>query len=247
MATLSGWQRAALPSARKCPLGCSLRGTRGVQKRWPAPAGCSKGKSREPAQLSELPAERPAEGDPPPPTLQPQQARSRQKAASTDWISSALTRRFGLAGGLLWFSFLTFGVVSEQVKTRLEVGAEKQSEQAVNSEEVRTEHGVFRDLTIGGGRTPERGLLVLLDYRLTAGNRVLEDTKAKGRPVLFTFGSRPPKICLGAEEALASMRAGGRREVVIPPGSGQDCNSLNGEAEALVYDISLLRVSVPPS
>ena len=134
-----------------------------------------------------------------------------------------------LAGGLLWVGFLTFGVVSEQVKTRLEAGAEKQSEQVlpspsgralidllskvsrlfscnnvslrfsckwqvVGGKEIRTEHGMYRDLTIGkaltafgfslsfesagallewspdcaagGGRTaPERGLLILLDYR----------------------------------------------------------------------------------
>ena len=97
---------------------------------------------------------------------------------------------------------------------------------------------------VGRGRvTPERGLLVLLDYRwprrpfpvmriscallrpcglakgnsnwvdrLTAGGRVLEDTKAKGRPALFTFGSRPLPggLCVGVEEALASMRAGKR-------------------------------------
>ena len=46
--------------------------------------------------------------------------------------------------------------------------------------------------------------------RLTAGGQVLEDTKAKGRPALFTFGSRPlpSGLCMGVEEALASMHAG---------------------------------------
>ena len=45
----------------------------------------------------------------------------RRKAESTDAIATALTRRFGLAGGLAWVGVLAFGVVSEQVKTRLEV------------------------------------------------------------------------------------------------------------------------------
>lgn len=75
--------------------------------------------------------------------------------------------------------FLTFGVVSEQVKTRLEAGAEKQSEQVlpspsgralidllskvsrlfsckwqvVEGKEIRTEHGMYRDLTIGKALT----------------------------------------------------------------------------------------------
>ena len=48
--------------------------------------------------------------------------------------------------------------------------------------------------------------------RLTADGQVLEDTFAKGRPALFTFGSRPlpSGLCVGVEEALASMRAGKR-------------------------------------
>lgn len=45
-------------------------------------------------------------------------------AESTDWIASSLTRRFGLGAGLAWVGFLAFGVVSEQIKTRLEVSQE---------------------------------------------------------------------------------------------------------------------------
>ena len=48
-----------------------------------------------------------------------------RSADSTDWIASAVTRRFGLAGGLAWVGFLTFGVVSEQLKTRREVYLEE--------------------------------------------------------------------------------------------------------------------------
>lgn len=39
--------------------------------------------------------------------------------------SLAFMRRFGLAGGLIWLGILTFGVVSEQIKTRLEDSAEQ--------------------------------------------------------------------------------------------------------------------------
>lgn len=46
-------------------------------------------------------------------------------ADSTDWISSSLTRRFGLGAGLAWAAFLAFGVVSEQIKTRLEVSQQQ--------------------------------------------------------------------------------------------------------------------------
>ena len=40
-------------------------------------------------------------------------------------LKYAFTRRFGLAGGLVWLGILTFGVVSEQIKTRLEDRAEQ--------------------------------------------------------------------------------------------------------------------------
>lgn len=46
-------------------------------------------------------------------------------ADSTDWIASSLTRRFGLGAGLAWAGFLAFGVVSEQIKTRLEVNQQQ--------------------------------------------------------------------------------------------------------------------------
>lgn len=46
---------------------------------------------------------------------QRQQKQRRRQADSTDWFASTLTRRFGLAGGLAWLGFLSFGVISEQV------------------------------------------------------------------------------------------------------------------------------------
>jgi hypothetical protein len=50
---------------------------------------------------------------------------SSSKVDSTDWIATSLTRRFGLGAGLAWVGFLAFGVVSEQIKTRLEVSQQE--------------------------------------------------------------------------------------------------------------------------
>lgn len=50
---------------------------------------------------------------------------SSTKVDSTDWIATSLTRRFGLGAGLAWVGFLAFGVVSEQIKTRLEVSQQE--------------------------------------------------------------------------------------------------------------------------
>lgn len=62
------------------------------------------------------PAESPASVKQQPEAQQRQQKRRKRQADSTDWFASTLTRRFGLAGGLAWLGFLTFGVVLEQAQ-----------------------------------------------------------------------------------------------------------------------------------
>lgn len=63
---------------------------------------------------------------PPLPVASARDGKARSTSAdSTDWIASSLTRRFGLGAGLAWAGFLAFGVVSEQIKTRLEVNQQE--------------------------------------------------------------------------------------------------------------------------
>ncbi|KAG8388023.1 hypothetical protein BUALT_Bualt02G0082100 [Buddleja alternifolia] len=52
-------------------------------------------------------------------------AASKTTVDSTDSIASSLTRRFGIGAGLAWVGFLAVGVVSEQIKTRLEVSQQE--------------------------------------------------------------------------------------------------------------------------
>jgi len=136
----------------------------------------------------------------------------RRQAESTDWIASALTRRFGLAGGLAWLGFLTFGVVSEQVKTRLEVASEERNvKEVTDRKEITTASGLkYTDLKIGGGQKPVQGYLTVVDFRVSANNEVLYDTKARGKPYVYIYGARPFSggICKGLEEGMSGMRAG---------------------------------------
>lgn len=83
------------------------------------------------------------------------------------------------------------------------------------------------------------------------------------QPIVFTFGSRPftGGMCRGTEIALADMRAGGRRLVVVPPelGFGPEGNVLRstrhvGDKQGVIppnatleYELELVRVSIPPS
>jgi hypothetical protein len=123
----------------------------------------------------------------------PRKRRTR-KADSTDPVATFLTRRFGVAGGLAWLGVLTFGVVSEQLKTRQEVAREESGTQAVDAMEVATASGLrYTDLVRGGGETaPQRGYLLAAAVRVVLGEDpagpVLFDTEDTGRPLAFFFG-----------------------------------------------------------
>lgn len=200
--------------------------------------------------------------------------KKRRRADSTDVIASELTRRFGLAGGLVWLGFLSFGVIGEQVKTRFEVATEKAMTTEIDSSrQVETQIGNtgirYVDTKRGGGAIPQKGDLIVLSFKgyyhsvEDAGNKILfVDTYDTGKPIVFIFKSRPftGGICEGVEKALESMRAGGKRHVIIPAeyGFGDAGTSMKPTLHVpekqgtvppgamLEYDIELARVSIPP-
>lgn len=122
-------------------------------------------------------------------------SRRGRKADSTDAIASALTRRFGLAGGLAWLGFLTFGVVSEQIKTRLEVASEQAQTKDVSNKNVQTIPGFpgveYYDERVGGGAFPRPGDLVILSFRGYANGELFVDTYDSQKPIVFLYKSRP--------------------------------------------------------
>jgi len=121
----------------------------------------------------------------------------------------------------------------------------------------------YVDERIGGGQSPSKGLLVVLSYTATADGAVFDDTRARNKPIVFLYGSRPftGGLCAGVEEALATMKAGGRRRVTVPAARGfgergavmrptehvPDKQGLVPPNATLEYDLELLRVSIPPS
>mmetsp|Transcript_32770 Transcript_32770/g.71505 ORF Transcript_32770/g.71505 Transcript_32770/m.71505 type:complete len:268 (-) Transcript_32770:214-1017(-) len=181
---------------------------------------------------------------------------NRRKADSTDPIATAMTRRFGMAGGLAWLGVLTFGVVSEQIKTRREnFVAERDTKEVTSAKPVTTASGVtYLDKVIGGGEKVGPGLLVAISYELSVDGEVVLD--AKKRPQVVLFGRKPytTGLCAGTEEVMSTMRAGGRRIITIPPEMAFGASGARFSEKGIVppgatvtYDLTVQRVSIPPS
>ncbi|KAI3515771.1 hypothetical protein L1887_14675 [Cichorium endivia] len=198
---------------------------------------------------------------PPEPPLPPEQRGGRGTSAdSTDWIASGLTRRFGLGAGLAWAGFLTFGVVSEQVKTRFEVNQQEANTRDVEKEEeVVLPNGIrYYELRVGGGATPRKGDLVVIDLKGSVqGDGVFVDTFGKEKkPLALVVGSRPYSkgMCEGIEMVIRTMKNGGKRRVIVPPalGFGDEGADFGSGFKilpnaTLEYIVEVEKVSIAPS
>lgn len=183
------------------------------------------------------------------------------KVDSTDWVATSLTRRFGLGAGLAWVSFLAVGVVSEQIKTRLEVSQQEANTRTVEKEEeVVLPNGIrYSELKVGGGATARTGDLVVIDIegKVKESGQVFVETFGKEKkPLALVMGSRPYSkgLCEGIETVIKSMKAGGKRRVIVPPslGFGEDGADLGNGVQippqaTLEYVVEVERVSIAPA
>ncbi|CAL9206675.1 unnamed protein product [Musa hybrid cultivar] len=220
-------------------------------------------RSQQPIRSQPEPSAQPSSPPTPPPPPPPPKPQQKPKVAaeSTDWIASSLTRRFGLGAGLAWVGFLAFGVVSEQIKTRLEVSREQANTRVVEKEEeVVLPNGIrYTELRVGGGASPRPGDLVVIDLqgRVEGSSDAFVDTFGEGkRPLALVMGSRPytKGMCEGVEYVLRSMKAGGKRRVTVPPvlGFGDDGADLGAglripASATLEFIVQVDKVSIAPS
>ncbi|OVA01749.1 Peptidyl-prolyl cis-trans isomerase [Macleaya cordata] len=196
-----------------------------------------------------------------PPVSVNSQQQKPTKAESTDWIASTLTRRFGLGAGLAWAAFLAVGVISEQIKTRLEVSdQEANTRDLEKEEEVLLPNGIrYYDIRVGGGASPRQGDLVVIDLKgkIEGKSEVFVDTfERDAKPLALVMGSRPytKGMCEGIEYVLRSMKAGGKRRVIVPPslGFGEKGAELGSGIQippsaTLEYIVEVDKVSIAPA
>ncbi|CAJ1936642.1 unnamed protein product [Sphenostylis stenocarpa] len=186
---------------------------------------------------------------------------SSTKVESTDWVATSLTRRFGLGAGLAWVGFLAFGVISEQIKTRLEVSQQEANTRNVEKvEEVVLPNGIrYYELKVGGGASPRPGDLVVIDLmgKVENNGEVFVDTfEGDTKPLALVMGSRPYSkgVCEGIEYVLKTMKAGGKRKVIVPPqlGFGENGADLGTGVQipplaTLEYIVEVDKVSIAPA
>jgi peptidylprolyl isomerase len=100
----------------------------------------------------------------------------------------------------------------------------------------------YQDIDVGWGMSPTAGKMVMVHYTgfLSDGTE-FERSLSKGMP--FTFDYKSGKVIKGFDEAVETMKVGGKRRVIIPPelayGSAGHGKKIPPN-ETLTYEIQLL-------
>jgi FKBP-type peptidyl-prolyl cis-trans isomerase len=125
-----------------------------------------------------------------------------------------------------------------------------------------TLHNLYRyyELKIGGGDTPRRGDLIVIDImgKVESTGEVFVNTfEGEKKALALVVGSRPYSkgLCEGIEYVLKTMKAGGKRKVIVPPELGFHENGADLDSggvqipphATLEYIVQVDKVSIAPA
>jgi peptidylprolyl isomerase len=110
--------------------------------------------------------------------------------------------------------------------------------------EVTTTSGLkYTDLKVGDGATPRVGQSVQVHYiGWLANGREFNNSYKEGRPAEFSLG---PGLIPGWNEALQTMKVGGKRRIILPPNLAYGATGRPPAIpanETLTFEIELLGV-----
>lgn len=110
---------------------------------------------------------------------------------------------------------------------------------------VTTDSGLnYVDLVVGTGAMPQAGQRVTVHYTGTLEDGTkFDSSRDRGRPFSFQIGVG--QVIKGWDEGVASMRVGGRRQLIIPPELGYGSRGAGGVIPpnaTLIFDVELLRI-----
>ena len=114
-----------------------------------------------------------------------------------------------------------------------------------NAAEVTTASGLkYSDEVVGTGATPQKGQTVTVHYTGTLLNgKKFDSSVDRGVPMQFRLGVDP--MIKGWDEALTTMKVGGKRHLIIPPALGYGAAGRPPDIPGnspLVFDIELIGV-----
>ena len=115
----------------------------------------------------------------------------------------------------------------------------------VKGEGVSTPSGIqYWDIFIGEGNSAEKGHPVKVIYAAwVEKGKQFASSVADGKPVIFTLGAG--QVISGWEQGILGMKAGGRRQIHIPPALAYGAAGLPPTVppnSPLIFDVELLEV-----
>jgi FKBP-type peptidyl-prolyl cis-trans isomerase len=121
----------------------------------------------------------------------------------------------------------------------------------VNGDTITTPSGLkYIDVVVGQGVAPAAGQAIKAHYTgwLTNGSK-FDSSRDRGEPIEFPIGQG--RVIKGWDEGLSSMKAGGRRMLIIPPDLAYGERGTPGgpipPGATLVFDVELVSAANAPA
>lgn len=126
------------------------------------------------------------------------------------------------------------------------MSADSESGQTAGSNVVTTPSGLkYVEIKPGDGATPQKGQTVVVHYTGTLEDGTkFDSSRDRNRPFSFKLGVG--QVIKGWDEGIASMKVGGRRQLIIPAELGYGSRGAGGVIPpnaTLIFDVELLKVS----
>ncbi|WP_353259589.1 FKBP-type peptidyl-prolyl cis-trans isomerase [Prochlorothrix hollandica] len=124
-------------------------------------------------------------------------------------------------------------------------GPDSPSPSTEDTDLITTPSGLqYRDLVEGTGATPQAGQTVVVHYTGTLENgKKFDSSLDRNSPFQFRLGAG--QVIKGWDEGLATMKVGGKRQLVIPPDLGYGNRAVGPipAGSTLLFDVELLRIA----
>jgi peptidylprolyl isomerase len=111
---------------------------------------------------------------------------------------------------------------------------------------IQTPSGLsYKDTTEGTGATPQSGQNVVVHYTgwLKQNDQKFDSSVDRGEPFKFQIGKG--QVIPGWDEGVATMKVGGKRQLIIPAELAYGASGVPGAIppnSTLVFDVELLKV-----